>query len=67
MSNKWYLMDIITEKCPLKMKKTAIQEELESILKCLNDLGCPVSVGTLESHIGENLQTKCSNNYEKNV
>lgn len=39
------------------MRNTTVQE-LEAILKCLDDLGQPVSVGILESSIGEGVHKK---------
>lgn len=40
------------------MNKTAIKEQLDSILRCLNEIGQPVSAGVLESHLRIDIHAK---------
>ena len=50
-------MDKILKVSIKKMRNTTIQE-LDAILKCLNDLGQPISVSILESRLGEDVHKK---------
>lgn len=40
------------------MSNTTIQQELDAIMKCLSDIGHPVSVGVLEGQLGEHAHKK---------